>query len=121
MEFSLLAYQIHNLRFRIHPDRFFEAVTTDVPDLEVEIRGGKTVRMLAQDVSDDYQYLYDNFIAKDLDASTVSGALSRIKESDCYLDFRAKLFALIFGVAESGNPKYVVQNRDLALGVFVRQ
>ena len=24
-------------------------------------------------------------------------------------------------LAESGNPKYVVQNRDLALGVFVRQ
>lgn len=100
VEFSLLAYQIHNLRFRIHPDRFFEAVTTDVPDLEAEIRVGNTVRMLAQDVSDDYQYLYDNFIAKDFDASTVSGALSRIKESDCYLDFRAKLFALIFGVAE---------------------
>lgn len=98
IEFSLLAFQIRTLRFRISPDRFFAAVTTDVPDLDAGIWDGRTVRMLAQDVSDDYQALYAQYISRHLGDSTVSEVPASIAESGRYLDFRAKLFALVLGV-----------------------
>lgn len=78
--YSLLCWQIENLEFRIKPEDMFAVLTTGIPDLDADYGGGNTPRSLASEISADYSELlqYED--------------RQKMRQSDAYLDFRAKLW-----------------------------
>jgi len=95
LEYSLMAYQIQNLRYKMKPCEFKEVITACIPDCTVPIINGLTADMLVQDLEEDYAFLYENHI------STGTLSLEDIRKTDQYLDFRAKMFTLCYGVEET--------------------
>lgn len=92
VEISLLNYQLINLRFRLSPDDIFNALTDCLSDIDIPICGGLTARMLAEDISADYRYLYEQYIGRYEDPHTpeAQAALAEVKNTDEYKDFAAK-------------------------------
>lgn len=91
---SLFAYQIENLRYNLDPEAIYDIFTVGVPNIDCALEGyeGVSVRMLATDLQNDYDWLWRNYIR--------SGGMSldEIHKSQEYLDFRAKMWALSAGI-----------------------
>lgn len=104
IELTVMSYQLENLRFRIKPEDLFETLTKDLEDIDkdlyIEGKPGLTVRMLANDIVEDYKYLYDNYISifQDKRSAEASKALKKISRSPEHQDFKAKVWALSNGV-----------------------
>ena len=104
IELTVMSYQLENLIFKIKPEDLFETLTMDLgyidKDLSIEGKPGITVRMLANDISADYKYLYDNYISIFQDKSSEEAActLEKISESPEHQDFKAKVWALSNGI-----------------------
>ena len=82
-EISLMHYMIDNMSFKIQPEDMFTTITSCIPDIDKPVLGDCTVRMLAEDITDDYSALYGK-------------PLEDITGLDAYKDLRAKLSALYF-------------------------
>ena len=103
VEISLMHYQIENLRFVLPPESIRETLDYGFKDTGAVAYGDSvTVAMLLDDITSDYAVLYDKYIGKYKDPGTeeAKAALAEVKRSDEYLDFRAKMSALYFGVEE---------------------
>lgn len=91
-----MQYHIENLLFKIKPEQMFEVLTKDIPNLDTVLNacGGKevTARMLSEDITDDYKYLYANYI------NASERSLKKIRKSAEFLDFRAKIWGLSAGI-----------------------
>lgn len=92
IELAVLSYQINNLIFDIKPENMFETITYCLPKTDTSVFIGKRkihLKSLATDISNDYKYLYHNYISQKPENRNV-----KIFLSDEYSDFRAKLWAL---------------------------
>lgn len=103
VEVSLMAYQLTNLRFRLHPGDIYSAITGCLTDVNMSNASGVTAAMLARDITADYKLLYDSYISifPDPYRSEAVEALSAVSKSDEFKDFRAKMFALYDMVDEN--------------------
>lgn len=108
VELSAFAYQLENLKIKILPEKMFSALTEPIPDLDMDLAFNDadhpvTARNLAEDICEDYKYLYDNYISlyTDSDSPKAQKALKKIRKSRQFKDFRAKTWALSDGVYET--------------------
>ncbi len=64
-EITAMAWQIENLAFKIDPEDMWTVLTGSIPDIDSGLVGfeGVSARMLATDILNDYNWLYDNYIA----------------------------------------------------------
>ncbi|MGN1210859.1 MAG: hypothetical protein ACI4TM_04180 [Candidatus Cryptobacteroides sp.] len=88
---TLMIYQIENLRYSFSPEEAFSRFTAWLPDLDSEMDGpGMSASELGRCLADDYAVLKEM-----LDSGKPIG---KIRDTDEYLDFRAKMMALNEGV-----------------------
>lgn len=87
---SIFAYQIENLRYELDPESIYDIFTVGVPNIDCALEGleAVSVRMLATDLQNDYNWLWRNYIRNG------SMSLEEVHESEEFLDFRAKMWAL---------------------------
>ena len=101
VEISLLHFQIENLRFAIPPESFRETLSWGFPDTGAVACGDSvTVSMLLDDICSDYVILYEEYIGRFSDPRSKEAreAFAAVSGTGCYLDFRAKMSALYFGM-----------------------
>ncbi|MBQ8060957.1 MAG: haloacid dehalogenase-like hydrolase [Bacteroidales bacterium] len=86
VELSMMTYLFDNLKFKVDPEKVFEALTCVVPDLDKPLKfEGKeafTSRDIAEDLASDYKFL----CAKGFQNGS-------FRSTDEFKDFRAKMFA----------------------------
>ncbi|WP_407537024.1 haloacid dehalogenase-like hydrolase (plasmid) [Cetobacterium somerae] len=98
---NLFRYQIDNLKFNMTPEEFNKAIRKDIPkndfsDEYVNKNGEKlNIDKLAADLDKDYAYLYKNYIKNQKEP------LEKIKKSEEFIDFRAKLAFLYEAIGGS--------------------
>ena len=98
---NLFRYQIDNLKFNMTPEQFNKAIRKDIPkndfsDEYVNKNGEKlNIDKLAADLDKDYAYLYKNYIKNQKEP------LEKIKKSEEFIDFRAKLAFLYEAIGGS--------------------
>lgn len=87
---ATMIYQLDNLELRISPEGIWSAFTDLFHNIDAPIAGMDAVspRMLATDILNDYNYLYDKYI------SGREMSLEDIRKTDEFKDFRAKTYAL---------------------------
>lgn len=97
---SLFRYQVMNLKFKFTPEQVHSVLSEGIPNLDMIIhKESITIGMLIDDVSDDYSYLYENYIA----ASYYGTSGLRFKDilsTNEYQDFCAKMIALSKGISK---------------------
>lgn len=97
---SLFRYQVMNLKFKFTPEQIHSVLSEGIPNLDMIIhKESITIGMLINDVSDDYSYLYENYIA----ASYYGTSGLRFKDilsTNEYQDFCAKMIALSKGISK---------------------
>lgn len=98
---NLFRYQIDNLKFNMTPEEFNKAIRKDIPknDFSAEYvnKNGEKLNIdkLADDLDKDYAYLYKNYIKNQKES------LEKIKKSEEFIDFRAKLAFLYEAIGGS--------------------
>lgn len=104
IELCTAAYQIGFLRFKILPEEMMALLLSAIPDPDASLIGISdhevSAGMLARDITQDYAWLYANYISlwPDPEEEEAQKAFRKIDGRKEYLDFRAKLSALGNGV-----------------------
>lgn len=99
---ATFTYQIANLEFKMTPEQFNNAIRKNLPsddfgDSWNNKDGGKVnIDKIAKDLLSDYTYIYNNY--KGMKGTE---SLEKIKETDQYKDFSAKLRYLYEAVGDS--------------------
>ena len=101
VELAAMSWQLENLRLRFTPDEVPDIFSTHIPDLDsvlVEAGAeGVTARMLLSDINSDYRTMMQAAGVSCGDELSAE-QLSSLQQTDEYLDFRVKLWALYEGV-----------------------
>lgn len=94
---TVMAYQIETLNYEINPDDFYITLTNCIPNIDSGLQPytGVSARMLVTDLYNDYCFLYENYISEQ------KMTLEEVHSTEAYLDFRAKLWALSYGLNET--------------------
>lgn len=103
VEISLVHYQIENLRFALRPEVLRPTLAGGIGNLDKVVYGDSvTLAMLLDDIASDYSVLYDRYIGRfdDFGTAEAKAELERVRQSNEYLDFRAKMSAICFCVEE---------------------
>lgn len=102
---AVLNYQIENLRFKMAPAEFYDALKTDIPDEDFsddwKNQTGETVNIekVATDIQNSYEFLYDHYKEFDGDQS-----LDTVKKTDEYKEFSTKLRYLYDAIGDTFSP-----------------